>query len=57
MVQHSKVEIGGKLYDAIKFGDDKNNFDIPKGKCHDCGVELGEFHGRMSWLWQSINIM
>lgn len=44
MVRHNKVEIDGRLYDAIKFGDDKDNFDIPIGVCHDCGAKLGEFH-------------
>lgn len=44
MVQHDKIEIDGKLYDAIKFGDEKDNFDIPIGTCHDCGIKLGEFH-------------
>jgi len=44
MTQHNKVEIDGKLYDAIRFGDDEHNFDIGKGVCHDCGVKLGEFH-------------
>lgn len=44
MHKHNIIQIGDELYPAIKFGEENYNFDIEKGKCHDCGVALGEFH-------------
>ncbi len=37
-----KVSINGKVYDRIRFGDERRSFigDI----CHDCGCKKGDFH-------------
>lgn len=39
------VEIDGKFYDRLKFGDD-NNYDYADddGRCPDCGVKIGFYH-------------
>jgi hypothetical protein len=42
--QAVSVEIGGKLLDRIRYGDEQEDWGADRGQCHDCGVDKGELH-------------
>lgn len=39
--QARQIEIGGKLVDRIRYGDEREDWGADRGPCHDCGVAKG----------------
>lgn len=37
------IEIGGKTYDRIAYGEDHPHMDV-RPRCRDCGVKIGQLH-------------
>ena len=36
--------VQGKVYERVRFGDEKHDWGADRGPCHDCGVVKGQFH-------------
>lgn len=42
--QPTQVELGGKLVDRVRYGDEEDDWGADRAPCHDCGVVKGELH-------------
>ena len=40
----TRFSIGGKNFDRVRYGDEKEDWGADRHACHDCGVRKGELH-------------
>lgn len=42
--QETQAEIGGTVYERVRYGDEEQDWGAGERPCHDCAVIKGQFH-------------